>query len=540
MNRGGAAIQLTSAAVALVMMVACTIADTEDGESAPASISIYGCDPERAFIPADTQEPCAGDPMDQMFRGLVEYDPDTAEPKNAIASDISSADNVVWNITLDPGWTFHDGTEVTADSFVRAWNWGAHGPNAQVNSYFFASIKGFNDVQGEDINGDEMITPDEAPTSEMSGLRVISDTQFTVELEAPSSVFPMQLGYIAFAPLPASFFEDPEAFGTAPVGNGPFKFVSYEPHGSIKLTAYDDYKGGRPNIDDVEYRVYTEVAAGYADLISNNLDILFRIPAGALADGTYREDLGDRVIDQANGSMQYLAAPQYVAAYANPDLIKAISMAIDRETIIKVAFQGGRTPATGWVSPIVNGYRPGACGRYCMYDPAAAKTLFDSSGFTGPITLSFEAGSDHETWTAATCTSISTVLSVECQAVPTVDFPTFLANVRDRKATGLIKAGWRMDYPSIENFLVPLYATGASANDSAYSDPDFDAAVAEAATLQGDEAIAKYQEAEAILAEDFPVIPLWYGRTIAGYSENLAEVRFTPFETVDLTSVRLS
>jgi hypothetical protein len=36
------------------------------------------------------------------------------------------------------------------------------------------------------------------------------------------------------------------------------------------------------------------------------------------------------------------------------------------------------------------------------------------------------------------------------------------------------------------------------------------------------------------------VIPLWYGRTIAGYSEEIAEVRFTPFESVDLTSVRLS
>jgi oligopeptide transport system substrate-binding protein len=202
--------------------------------------------------------------MDQMFRGLVEYDPDTAEPENAIASDISSADNVDWNITLDQGWTFHDGTEVTADSFVRAWNWGAHGPNVQVNSYFFASIKGYNDVQREEINGDEMITPDEAPTSEMSGLRVVSDTQFTVELEAPLSVFSMQLGYIAFAPLPASFFEDPEAFGTAPVGNGPFKFVSYEPHGSIKLTAYDDYKGGRPSVDDVEYRIYNDVTAAYA------------------------------------------------------------------------------------------------------------------------------------------------------------------------------------------------------------------------------------------------------------------------------------
>jgi len=124
--------------------------------------------------------------------------------------------------------------------------------------------------------------------------------------------------------------------------------------------------------------------------------------------------------------------------------------------------------------------------------------------------------------------------------MPSVDFATYLGELRDRKVTGLFKAGWNMDDPSIENFLVPQFATGASSNDSGYSNADFDAAVAEAATLKGDEAIAKYQDAEAILAEDFPVIPLWYVRTIAGYSENIAAVQFTPFGTPDLTSVRLA
>jgi oligopeptide transport system substrate-binding protein len=114
---------------------------------------------------------------------------------------------------------------------VRAWNWSAYGPNAQPDSYFFEPIKGFPDVQGEDVNGDEKITPDEATATEMSGLTVVSDIEFTVELTAPSSVFPVMLGFIAFAQLPASFVDDPEAFGKAPVGNGPFKFVSYTPGG---------------------------------------------------------------------------------------------------------------------------------------------------------------------------------------------------------------------------------------------------------------------------------------------------------------------
>jgi oligopeptide transport system substrate-binding protein len=531
--------QFIPAALA-VLVAACANGDTGDDNGEAASISINGCDPEHPFIPADTAEVCGGNPMDQMFTGLVEYDPETAEPENAIASDISSDDNVMWRITLHEGWKFHDGTDVTAKSFVSAWNWAAYGPNGQVNSYFFAPIKGYADVQGEDANGDEEITADEVPITEMSGLTIVNNTEFTVELEAPSSVFTMMLGYIAFAPLPASFFDDPEAFGMAPVGNGPLKFVSYEPHESIKLTEFDNYPATELEIQDVEYKVYRDLDAAYADLISNNLDILWRIPASALAGDVYLEDLGDRVVDEPAGSMHYIAAPQYVATYANPELTRAISMAIDREEVIDVAFNGARTPATGWVSPVVNGYEEGACGVYCTYDPVAAKTLFDSTGFSGAITLSFEAGGDHDTWIAATCTSISRSLEVECTPVQTVDFATFRGEVRDRKITGLFKAAWQMDYPSIENFLVPQYATGASSNDGVYSSPDFDAAVAEAATLTGDAAIAKYQEAEAILAQDFPVIPLWYGRTIAGYSENVAEVRFTPFSTVDLTSVRLS
>ncbi len=67
-----------------------------------------------------------------------------------------------------------------------------------------------------------------------------------------------------------------------------------------------------------------------------------------------------------------------------------------------------------------------------------------------------------------------------------------------------------MDYPSIENFLAPLYATGASSNDSDYSNPKFDAKLKEAAAAPSlDEANKLYQEAEAILGEDLPVMPMW-------------------------------
>ena len=68
-----------------------------------------------------------------------------------------------------------------------------------------------------------------------------------------------------------------------------------------------------------------------------------------------------------------------------------------------------------------------------------------------------------------------------------------------------------MDYPSIENFLTPIYGKGAGSNDELdYSNPEFDEADAEAAAAKtSDEANALYQEAEAMLGKDFPTLPMW-------------------------------
>jgi oligopeptide transport system substrate-binding protein len=54
---------------------------------------------------------------------------------------VESEDQVTWTVTLEEGWTFHDGTPVTAESFVDAWNWTACSPNAQAASYFFGNVE---------------------------------------------------------------------------------------------------------------------------------------------------------------------------------------------------------------------------------------------------------------------------------------------------------------------------------------------------------------------------------------------------------------
>ncbi|MGH3989155.1 MAG: peptide ABC transporter substrate-binding protein, partial [Pseudonocardiaceae bacterium] len=238
--------------------------------------------------------------------------------------------------------------------------------------------------------------------------------------------------------------------------------------------------------------------------------------------------------------IQTATVPIYDAKYKSPDLAKAISMAINRDQIVEQIYNNGRQPATGWVSPVVNGYVEGACGEFCTFDPAKAKELLEKAGgFEGRMTYGYNAdGPGNKEAAEAICGSIKNALGVNCQAKAYVDFDTLRTDVDERKMTGLFRTGWVMDYPSIENFLVPLYATGASSNDNDQSIPEFDKLTKDAAAAATtEEANAKYQEAEKLLAETMAVIPLWYSNQQSGWSTKVSNVKVNPFGNLDLDTV---
>ena len=138
----------------------------------------------------------------------------------------------------------------------------------------------------------------------------------------------------------------------------------------------------------------------------------------------------------------------------------------------------------------------------------------------------------------ATCVSITNALGVKCDGKPLPDFAELRNDVAEKKMTGLFRTGWQMDYPSMQNFLAPLYATGTPA-------PTTVATATRSSTTCCVTPQARprrrpstsYQKAEAILAKEMPVIPLWYGALTAGWSENINTPQFTPFARVDLTSL---
>jgi oligopeptide transport system substrate-binding protein len=202
-------------------------------------------------------------------------------------------------------------------------------------------------------------------------------------------------------------------------------------------------------------------------------------------------------------------------------------MAIDRQKIIDDQFEGAREPADSWGAPGIEGFNAGTCGDFCTFDPERAKELFQKAGGfkAGKLAIAYNADSDHKGWITATCNSIRDVLGVDCVATPSPDFATFRTKIGEGKMESMFRSGWVNDYPHIENFLTPQYATGASSNDGDYSNPEFDAKLVEAGKATGEESLALYKEAEEMLAADMPTIPMWYYTATIGWSDKVTDVR---------------
>lgn len=504
-------------------------------------ISVFGSEPERPLVPGDTSETGGGKIVDALFTGLMDYDPVTGEPREANAESFELTAPDEYTVKLKKDWTFHDGTPVTADSYINAWNYTAYGPNAQQHASFFAQIEGFGDVYTADPDGPEgPKTPPKPKADKLSGLTKVSDTEFKIKFTEPHAIFKVKTGYAAYMPLPESFFADTEAWKEKPVGNGSFKYVARVPDQELQIERFDAYKGDdKPKIKKVKF-VFTDSDAAYADIKGNQLDFLDTVPPQAIAGNVWESDLPGRAKAYPVMAIQTIAFPLYDPKYDNVDFRHAISMAIDREAVTKTIFEGNRKPIKGFAMDLVPGYTDGACGKWCEHDPAEAKKLFDKSGFTGPVVITSNSDGGHKEWIEAVCGTITESLDVECTFEPVQAFGEIRDRINARQMTQLYRAGWLADYPLIENFLNPLYRTGGSSNDNDYSNPEVDAKLAEADSAETEEdAYRLYHEAEEIIAEDMPVVPLWNTPSISAWSEQLTNVRLTPKRELDLSYVEV-
>ncbi len=506
--------------------------ETNSGSS-DAVISVFNPEPANPLIPSMTNEVGGGNPIDVMFSKLVRFD-DKGKPVNEIAKQIkANEDNTQYTVTINDGWKFSDGTPVTAQSFTKAWSWAADIANKQLGSSFFANIKGYDDLQKEG-------TPSDA---QLSGLKVIDDKTFTVDLTSPSSTFPIQVGYTAFAPLPESFYKDTKAFGEKPVTVGPYKFQSWEHNKAIKVVKDPAYKGGiKVKNGGVEFRSYTDATAAYRDVQAGNLDVLDTLPASARK--TFQTDNTVQAINDPGSVIQMFTIPTYMKHFGQDQEGKlrrqAVSMSIDRATIIKKVLSGTAKEVHDFTAPVIPGYSTDIKGSDVLkYNPTKAKELWAEANKISPwgegdtFKIAYNADGAHKEIYDAVTNSIKNALGIQAAGNPLPTFSEFRSNVQNRKFTdSAFRSGWQPDYPSPESYLSSNFASSAAngngSNDGDYKNPEFDGLMDKAASAKSiDEANKIYQQSEELLFRDLPAVPLYYQNSNGVAAKNIQGFSFT-------------
>ncbi|MFC0465708.1 ABC transporter substrate-binding protein [Kineococcus gynurae] len=513
---------------ALWTLSACGGGDDGDGSGEGGSstpITVWGGEPQNPLIPTNTNETGGGKILDCVFAGLVAYEAD-GTPVNDVAESIESPDATTYTIKLKADQKFSDGSPVTADSFVKAWNYGALSTNAQLSSYFFEPIEGYDAVSAE------------TPTAqELSGLVVVDETTFTVKLNAPEGDFPLRLGYSAYYPLPESAFEDIAAFGENPVGNGPYKLEAegaWRHNEGINLVVNDQYAGPRKPVNaGVNIVFYADLDTAYSALQSGELDVLDQVPDSALT--TFTSDLGDRAVNQPSAVFQGFVIPTALAGFtgeAGQLRRQAIAYAINRADICKVVFNDTRTPAKDYSSPVVPYWTEDVPGNeVCTYDADKAKELWAQAEaiepYTGTFTIAYNTDGGHATWVDAVTAGLRQTLGMNAEGKPYATFAQLRSDITGGTINGAFRSGWQADYPSMYNFLASTFATGGGSNDGKYSNPQYDALLAQAsANTDAEAAVATLVQAQTILMTDLPSIPLWYSNAAGGYADTVSDVKF--------------
>lgn len=501
--------------------------------SNPVSIDPYNC-----------QETQGTQVCMQLFSQLTKYDFETNEllPYAASSWDMNS-DASVFTFHLVEGATFHNGELVTAASFKRAWerlvNPKTNPDSPSAVSYHLSLVEGFDELESGDA-------------TELSGVICKDDYTLEVHLSNPFADFAYVTTHPALSPVPEAALDNFQAFFKAPIGNGPFKMDGTWVDGQyINLMRFDDWFGERPQVEYINFNIQKDIETAYREFSAGNIDVT-DVPTAQIkeAEETYGVSLdgysitpGHQVVNGQEPSVYYLLLNLHDKTFQDVHLRRAISLAINRESICQNIFQGTRSPATNIVPPGIDGYQSGAW-KYARYDKAQAIKILDTyypadaNGKRGiTFQLSFNAEGGHKAIMEQIQADLADV-GIDVQ-LDQVEWAALL-NRYDGFDYEAGRNGWTSDYPIMDNYLFPLFYTNNGDNHTGYSNPDVDKRLMAARAITNTEArIAAYQEINAEIAEEMPLIPLLFYNLSDVGSSKIAYGYFTPQTCLIFATLRL-
>jgi peptide/nickel transport system substrate-binding protein len=370
----------------------------------------------------------------------------------------------------------------------------------------------------------------------VTSVQAVDANTVRLKLSAPYAPLTAQLAdRSGMVMSPAQLKKLGDKFSNDPVCVGPFQFVSRSEGNQIVLKkAPDYYDASKVKLSKLVFKIIDEPSARAANLRSGDVDVAERLDP--ISAKTVKADSNLSLLDVTSlgyqgltinvGNKNGLGKPMQTVSTPlaqKPQLRQAFSLALDRNTINKVVFQGAYTPGCGPVSPVSPYFDKSL--QCPARDVAKAKQLVAQSGMKPPIPVNIMLNTD-----AVTLRLGQVIQSMAKDAGFAVKLqPTEFTTALDKADAGTFdtfQVGWsgRIDPDgNIQQFV----AKTGSQNDSGYSDPKLDALLDQArATLDQGRRTQMYQQATQMLLTSAPLIYLYHDHYFTGVSKKVTGIQF--------------
>ncbi|PZC49938.1 MAG: oligopeptide transport system substrate-binding protein [Chloroflexi bacterium] len=440
----------------------------------------------------------------EIFGGLLSLDqdlriiPDLAETLPEFTENADGTVTYTFHLRRDA--LFHNGRRVMADDVK--WSIERH---AHPDTFSPTAPDFLNDILGA-------VDYMRGRADEISGIQVVDDNTIQITIDAPKPYFLFKLTY------PTSFVvdrqqveNDPRNWASQPNGTGPFTLVEWNLGEGMVLERWDRYHLELAIIERVEVRF---AGGGLTQYENNEVDIADVGTNDIERARDPNSDLNAEFVSRNELSIFYVGFNTQQPPFDDRDVRRALAMAIDKQTIADVVLQS--------IAPVANGVIPPGLAAFdeayggLPFDPELAKETLDASSYAGTpflenirITVPGAGATPGNVIVAIQDMWRENLgLDIEIQQVEAANFFSEL----DQGLYQAFSLGWILDYPDPENIIDLLFHSSSLQNNPAYQSDELDALVEEARVeLDAERRIELYREAERVIVEDAPWVPLFFG-----------------------------
>lgn len=454
-----------------------------------------------------------------LLEGLISENPQTLQPEPAVAESWSvSKDGLVYTFRLRSNAKWSDGSSVTAQDFVYAYNRILSRKLGSQNAYMLYCMKSaekFNKGIISDFNE--------------VGVKAINDHALQITLEKPTPYFLSLITHMSWFPVQKKNIEkfgDMDQRGTKwtlpgnLVGNGPFVLKSWEINKVIKVTKNPYYwDADRVKLNEIDFFPINDNQAEERSFRAGQLHLTYTVPSSKI--DYYQKNKPDLIKITPYLGTYYTMFNVEKPPFDNLLVRKAFSFAIDRKKLAEDVLKGGKVPANSFTPPNTAGYTSSS---ELPYDVKLARKYLADAGYPDGkgfprIEIMYNTSERNRQIAEAIQAMLQKNLNIKVELI-NKEWKMYLDSFRTRDFF-LATASWIGDYNDPLTFL-DMWTSGSGNNRARWFDKGYDKLINEASACSTQkDRFSLFEKAENMLMDQAPIIPLYYYTSMALLNPNL-------------------